>query len=211
MSKRRKISRKGRDKIQFDRLFKMFCNKFSSIQNKDKKEILRLYLNNRDFFEGKKMTMYFLTINLLEFLFITTNTHQVKSNENEEFQKRDWKLLKFFKDKACKAFFPSISQSFEKPLTANQTELLDGLQNIFKRFDLKAGGTNRKILLFLLYEEGVSAKYLGDFAGVTANWVRKTRTKTTDKEIETFFQRFFLKRKICFQREKWMLLQRCLI
>ena len=110
--------------------------------------------------------------------------------------------MKFFKDKACKAFFPSISQSFEKPLTANQTELLDGLQNIFKRFDLKAGGTNRKILLFLLYEEGVSAKYLGDFAGVTANWVRKTRTKTTDKEIETFFQRFFLKRKICFQREK---------
>ena len=178
-----------------------FVNKIANLLKTLKKEVtiedfekvIEKFRKYPEIFEKSKKRMYTFVRSVLEVYFISKSKFspgKIPKSVDKEFF--DWRIQDFFQSSYCKNRFEGLRKSFQAPLTQNQTMLLDAFQNIFKMFELKKGGRNRKILLHLLRKEGVESEFLGQFAGVTGGWVRQAKDKVTTKELEKFFARFEL-------------------
>ena len=166
-------------------------------------DIIRLFTQIPELFNQKKSFMHLLAICFLELMFVTeylfSNGKEKINNEEKEI---DWKLVKFYKT-IKRSHFPTLWKILNDEKRADEIKLLVAFSRILKKFNNKGGGKNRKILLFLLHQEGVPSSFLGEFSGVTQRRVTQTSQDVTPDDIDLFYQRFVLgKKKQMFSEEE---------
>ena len=178
--------------------------KIKVFENTDRYTVLNLFLRDHD--DGDKVFrlqkhFHFLTTCFLELVFITDCKFKTKNEKEDEIDfLKDHKLWTFFL--SHKKVFPLMNSSC-KPCIMNQKQFIDSFRNVMSHFNEKNGGRNRRIMLHLLFRDGVSAKQLADLCGCTESTVYKANKSTTKEEEEEFYKRFHLtKQKEMYSKEE---------
>ncbi len=144
---------------------------------------------------------YLVATAFLELFFVTDIRFQVRSRNlgapDEPVAPVDnatFILVKFLCNKLLFRPFPSLFEKLKHD-DPHHHSFIKSMKKVFSRFDKNCGGTNRKILLSLLLQNGANSHFLANISGVTERHVRRAHQQVTQDHLKQFFARFRLSKK----------------
>ncbi len=147
------------------------CQKFHKNHRhfnlEDQQKIVELFIStskSERLFTTQSQT-YVLVASFLDMVFVTDRRFRFRSKNlgapETPFTLSDEisvHLINFFSNGLIHRHFPLIFRSLQS-LNKDERDFIDGMKAIFKKFDEKRGGVNRKIFISMLYTGGISANF----------------------------------------------------